>query len=87
MRMDPPVSLPMATGARPAATATADPLLEPPAMWCTVGAAGFQGVPFAWFVPQLPMANSTICVVPSKIAPASSRRRKAGAVTLAAAEV
>ena len=32
-RMEPPVSLPSAPSANPAATAAAEPLLEPPAQW------------------------------------------------------
>jgi hypothetical protein len=37
-RMEPPVSLPSAPSAKPAATAAAEPLLEPPAQW-----PGFHG--------------------------------------------
>ena len=36
MRIEPPVSEPIAAGASPAATATAEPLLEPPATRCTL---------------------------------------------------
>src|SRR5690625_3774131 len=42
MRMEPPVSLPIATGTSPAATATAEPEEEPPGT--RSGAAGFTGV-------------------------------------------
>src|SRR5262245_26082389 len=34
MRTEPPVSLPRAMGTIPAATATPEPLLEPPGTWC-----------------------------------------------------
>ncbi len=33
MRIDPPMSLPCAEGTRPAATAAAEPPLEPPGVW------------------------------------------------------
>jgi hypothetical protein len=39
MRRDPPPSLPWASGTRPAATAAADPLLDPPVAWSV-----FQGL-------------------------------------------
>ena len=45
MRTEPPVSLPMAAAASPAAAATAEPLLEPPGSRCTSASQGFQGVP------------------------------------------
>jgi hypothetical protein len=45
MRMEPPVSDPSAAGASPAATATAEPLLEPPATRCVVVSHGFHGAP------------------------------------------
>src|SRR5215475_12544944 len=64
-RTEPPVSVPMATGARPAATATPEPLDEPPGVRCTVRSHGFLGVPRWVLVPQLPIANSTVCVLPS----------------------
>ncbi len=32
-RTEPPVSVPMASGTMPAATAAAEPLLEPPVVW------------------------------------------------------
>ena len=39
VRIEPDVSLPIAKGTRPAATAAAEPLEEPPLQW-----SGFQGV-------------------------------------------
>ena len=43
MRTEPPVSVPSASGTMPAASATALPLLEPPAM--RSGAIGLTGSP------------------------------------------
>ncbi len=74
MRIDPPVSEPMAAGAMPAATATAEPLLEPPATRCVVMSHGFHGAPIGWLRPKPPNANSTMCVLPSGIMPAASSR-------------
>src|SRR5262245_51270917 len=42
-RTDPPVSVPMAIGARPAATATPEPLDEPPGVRCTLRSQGLRG--------------------------------------------
>ena len=42
-RMDPPVSLPSAPGARPPASAAAAPMLEPPVK--RVGSQGFRDGP------------------------------------------
>ncbi len=47
MRTEPPVSLPMATGASPAATATAEPDEEPPGTRWVPRSQGFHGVPAA----------------------------------------
>ena len=80
-RTEPPVSVPMATGARPAATATPEPLDEPPGVRCTERSQGFLGVPRWVLVPQLPMANSTVCVLPSTIIPAAMSRSASVAVT------
>ena len=81
MRTEPPVSLPMAAGASAAATATPDPLLEPPGERGVRRSHGFHGVPMVVFVPQLPKANSTMWVLPSAIMPAAARRRTAVAVS------
>src|SRR5436190_468226 len=80
MRTDPPVSEPSAAGARPPATATAEPLDEPPATRCTWGSHGFHGAPIGWLRPQPPNANSTMCVLPSGIIPAATSRSTAVAV-------
>src|SRR5687767_15780125 len=71
---DPPVSLPSAAGARPAATATPEPLLEPPGTRWVPRSHGFRGVPALVFVPQLPKAASTMCVLPIAIMPAALNR-------------
>ncbi len=73
-RTEPPVSVPIAQGTRRAATATADPLLEPPGVRCVSASQGFHGVPMCWFVPQSPSANSTLCVLPITIIPAAISR-------------
>ena len=44
MRTEPPVSVPRAAGTSPEATATADPLLEPPGTWGILF-QGLRGVP------------------------------------------
>ncbi len=78
---EPPVSVPIATGASPAATATAEPLDEPPGVRCTALSHGLRGVPMCVLVPQLPMANSTVCVLPRTIMPAAMSRSASVAVT------
>ncbi len=83
MRIDPPVSEPIAAGARPAATATADPLLEPPATRWTRVSHGFHGAPIGSLRPHPPKANSTMCVLPSGIIPAASSLSTAVAVSAA----
>src|SRR5215475_12297754 len=54
VRSEPPVSLPSAAGTSPPATATADPLEDPPGARCTAISQGFQGVPSTGLVPQPP---------------------------------
>jgi hypothetical protein len=44
-RTEPPVSVPTAHGTSRAATATPDPLLEPPGVRANLQSQGFQGVP------------------------------------------
>ena len=80
-RTEPPVSVPIAAGARPAATATAEPLDEPPGVRCTARSQGFHGVPRWVLVPNEPIANSTVCVLPSTIMPAPISRSASVAVT------
>ena len=54
MRTDPPVSVPIAPAARPADTATPEPLLEPPTQRSTAPSQGFTGERRPWLVPQPP---------------------------------
>jgi hypothetical protein len=75
------VSVPIATGAMPEETATPEPLDEPPGVRCTVRSQGLRGVPMWVLVPQLPIANSTVCVLPSTIMPALIKRSARVAVT------
>src|SRR5580700_1479593 len=74
-RIDPPVSVPRATTDRPAATAAADPPLEPPGT--RSGARGLRTAPYAEFSLELPIANSSQLVLPRMTAPAPSRRSMA----------
>src|SRR5580700_8021395 len=69
MRTEPPVSLPYATSASPVATATADPLEEPPGT--RVGSRGFTGVPYHGLIPVTPRASSCRFVRPTIRAPAA----------------
>src|SRR5438128_2900667 len=81
MRTEPPVSVPIATGARPDATATPEPLDEPPGVRWTFRSHGLRGVPMCVLVPQLPIANSTVWVLPRTIMPAELSRSARVAVT------
>src|SRR5437868_14789053 len=74
-RTEPPVSLPIAHGASAAATATPEPLLEPPGVRLRLGSQGFHGVPNWVLVPQPPIANCTVWVLPSTIMPCAIKRR------------
>ncbi len=77
-RMEPPVSVPIAHGARPAATAAAEPPLEPPGT--RVRSHGLATGPKPEFSVEEPMANSSMLVLPSTGAPACTRRSTAVAV-------
>src|ERR1700745_790982 len=81
-RTDPPVSVPIAQGANPAATATPDPLLHPPGVRAPAGSHRVHGVPRCWLVPPPPIANSTVWVLPITISPAAIRRFASVAVTV-----
>src|SRR5437773_6665846 len=70
--MEPPVSDPSERAAIPAATATADPPLDPPGMRSC--AHGLRVGPNAEFSVDDPIANSSQLVLPTTIAPARSRR-------------
>ena len=74
-RIDPPVSEPSASGAMPAATATADPPLDPPGIRSS--AQGFRVGPNAEFSVDEPIANSSQLVLPTITAPAASSRATA----------
>src|SRR5919197_5093348 len=76
-RIEPPVSLPSASGASPAASATADPPLDPPEI--RFGDQGFRGVPMRGLTDVMPQANSCVEVLPTRIPPASRVRRTAAA--------
>ncbi len=71
-RMEPPVSEPSASGANPAATATALPPDEPPGTF--VGSCGFRVGPKAEFSVDEPIANSSRLVLPTTMAPATRTR-------------
>src|SRR3954451_13404521 len=71
-RIEPPVSLPREPAAMPAATATALPPLEPPAV--RVGSQGLRIGPNALFSPDEPIANSSMFVFPTRMASAARRR-------------
>jgi len=69
-RIDPPVSDPSASGVMRAATATADPPLDPPGT-----RSGFHGLrdgPNAQFSVDDPIENSSQIVLPTMTAPAAS---------------
>src|SRR5437763_5610556 len=70
--MEPPVSEPSASGAKPAATAAALPPLDPPGTreW----SCGLRVGPKAEFSVELPMANSSRLVLPMTMAPAATTR-------------
>src|SRR6185312_14074259 len=69
-RIDPPVSVPSAATANPAASAAAKPPLDPPGTRSS--ARGFFTAPYAEFSLELPMANSSQFSFPSSTAPAAS---------------
>ena len=68
-RIDPPVSVPSASGANPAATAAAEPPDEPPGT--RDSSHGFLVGPYALFSVDEPIANSSMLVLPKRIAPAA----------------
>src|SRR5579859_7861168 len=77
IRTEPPVSVPRPTSASPAATATAEPLDEPPGRRC--GSAGLTGVPDQALVPPADQHSSVRLVLPTICAP----DRRAAATTAA----
>jgi hypothetical protein len=71
-RIEPPVSEPSAAGTNPAATATAEPPLDPPGV--RVGSHGFRETWIDEFSVEDPIANSSQFVLPTMIAPAARSR-------------
>src|SRR6202042_3934837 len=78
-RIEPPVSLPIAQGARPPATATAAPDEDPPATRGVVRSRGFLGVPKCGLSPRAEKANSERLVFPRATRPAAHRFATIGA--------
>src|SRR5947208_4373541 len=74
--IEPPVSEPSAQGARPAATAAAEPPPEPPGT--RVGSHGLRDGPYAEFSVDEPIANSSVFVLPSTRSPRSLQREATG---------
>src|SRR3954468_21598386 len=73
MRTEPAPSEPTAAETIPAATAAAEPALDPPGVW-----SGFQGLrtrPYAAVSPVGHCPNSLVVVLPTMIAPDAFRRR------------
>ena len=77
MRIDPPVSLPTATGTIPAATAAAEPPLDPPGTRSRFHGLRVLGRRSCWVV--MPQPNSCDRVVPTTTAPARRRRATSSA--------
>ena len=77
-RIDPPVSEPSPSGAYPAATAAAEPPLEPPGT--RDGSCGLRVGPNAEFSVDEPIANSSRLVLATGTAPAASTRSTTVAV-------
>src|ERR1035441_3294008 len=71
-RIEPPVSLPRASGVMSAATAAAEPPDEPPGTLDVL--CGFRVGPKAEFSVDDPMANSSRLVLPTGTAPAARSR-------------
>src|SRR5271165_5511858 len=69
IRTEPPVSVPNAISASPRATATADPLDDPPGT--RRGSRGLTGVPDHWLIPLADQHSSLSEVFPTIRAPAA----------------
>src|SRR5579859_6614063 len=67
IRMEPPVSVPSAKSAAPTATATAEPLDEPPG--ANRGSSGLHAVPDHPLTPEVPRPSSCSAVLPTIAAP------------------
>lgn len=79
-RTEPPVSLPSAKSHRPDDTAEAEPDELPPVMRSL--AAPLTGAPKCALLPFIENASSSVTVLPTKRAPASSSFCTAGAVVV-----
>src|SRR5207237_6369125 len=77
-RPEPAVSLPRAKLTIPAATATADPELDPPEIYAASNT--LLQAPYGLRSPASPVANWSRFVLPTRIAPARSSRFTTGAV-------
>ena len=73
MRTEPAPSEPIAAGTMPAATAAADPPLEPPGVWS--GFHGLRVAPKVGFSLKGQRPTSGVIVLPTITAPAARRRR------------
>ena len=71
-RIEQPVSVPSPSSHRPAASAAAFPLDDPPVV--RPGRAGLCTVPYHWLSPSTPHANSARFALPTTVAPASRTR-------------
>ena len=76
-RPEPAVSVPSAKLTWPTATDTPDPELEPPGIMRASN--GFVGVPYGERAPTSPVASWSRFTLPTKMAPASTRRCTTGA--------
>ena len=72
-RIEPPVSVPSASGASNAATAAEEPPDEPPGT--RLRSQGLRDGPKAEFSVEEPIANSSMLVLPRMTIPASLSRR------------
>ena len=80
-RIEPPVSVPTASGTIPEATAAAQPPELPPGLRRT--STGLRVGPFAEVCVEAPIASSSMLARPSRIAPARRRWRTTGASAVA----
>ena len=76
-RTEPPVSVPMAAGTRPAATTTPEPPLLPPGM--RDASQGLCAAPVTLLLVVMPKASSCMLALPAISAPAARRRRTSSA--------
>ena len=77
IRIEPPPSVPMATGPAPAATVAPDPALEPPGF--RAGSQGLRVTPVRGELPVPFQPNSGVVVLPITTAPAPTSRATIGA--------